>query len=318
MGFFGANAFGALVADPEAAAYPAILDRIESGQVRALVLVESDPLCMCPDKSRWEKAIERLELCVVIDYLPSQTVQKADIFIPATTLFETGGLFINHQGRLQLARRNMAGGEPVLHTGKGDHPPRTFRHHAPGTDLQPPWEIIGQLGTSALDTAQGIGEDARKLKWLSQAGAHFLNLSGITTLAPDGMVLLPDQAPGLPFQPVSDQAAAAEPNTLNLILSENTFATEELSGYSPSLQAVASSPALLMSVETGQAAGLQTGDAADIKLATGTITAKVILTENMPDDVIILPRHRDIDWQMLSESAMTITGNQLKKATEAS
>ena len=49
----------------------AILEGIDQGRIKALVLVENDPFWTFYDEERLARALERLELLVVLDYLPS-------------------------------------------------------------------------------------------------------------------------------------------------------------------------------------------------------------------------------------------------------
>ena len=69
--FTGANAFGAALLSDLETSFEKILTQIESNAVRALVLVESDPYLNFPDRIRLEKALERLDVLVVLDYLDS-------------------------------------------------------------------------------------------------------------------------------------------------------------------------------------------------------------------------------------------------------
>jgi formate dehydrogenase len=61
-------------------------------RIRALVVVAGNPVISFPDTSRIEEALRRLELLVCIDIYPSDTCAFADFALPATTLYEKGGL----------------------------------------------------------------------------------------------------------------------------------------------------------------------------------------------------------------------------------
>ncbi|MEJ2691157.1 MAG: NADH-quinone oxidoreductase subunit NuoG, partial [Deltaproteobacteria bacterium] len=114
----GPNAFAAgLLTSPQS--FAATLEAMEAGKVRALVVIESDPLLHCADRSRLERVLAGLELLVVLDYLPSATAAKANILLPTTTVFENGGSFINQSGRIQYAEPVHRGGVPILQTGEG-------------------------------------------------------------------------------------------------------------------------------------------------------------------------------------------------------
>ena len=108
----GANAAGAaLLADP-ADSVRSVLQAAADGSVKALVVVESDPLGSFPDRALLEAALARLELLVAIDYLDSPTSRRAGILLPSQTVFEAGGTFVNNEGRAQESPPVLAGGAP--------------------------------------------------------------------------------------------------------------------------------------------------------------------------------------------------------------
>ena len=91
-----------------------LLEAMEAGAVKALMAVENDPLWDYPDRERLALALDKLELLVALDYLPSATVQRADIVFPTLTLFEKSpSAFINQEGRLQHAQPVHRGGAPI-------------------------------------------------------------------------------------------------------------------------------------------------------------------------------------------------------------
>ncbi len=95
----GPNAFGAALMSPEKREL-SVIETIESGEIKALVLVEQDPFALYPDRIRLEKALEKLEYLVVMDYLPSISVKKADAVFPTTTLFEKSPVtMVNQEGK---------------------------------------------------------------------------------------------------------------------------------------------------------------------------------------------------------------------------
>ena len=77
--------------------------------VKALVVVESDPLGGFPERVLVEAALARVELVVVIDYLDSATSRRARVLLPSQTVYESGGIFINHEGRAQESPRLFGG-----------------------------------------------------------------------------------------------------------------------------------------------------------------------------------------------------------------
>ena len=52
-----------------------LLGAIENGKIKALLLVEIDPLYHFPDPERVKNALGKLDLLVVMDYLPNRTIE---------------------------------------------------------------------------------------------------------------------------------------------------------------------------------------------------------------------------------------------------
>jgi NADH-quinone oxidoreductase subunit G len=122
----GPNSFGGALLAGGGPDFDAILDGILAGEVRALVCLESDPFRDHPDPARARTALSRLELLVVLDSIPSEAAQRADIFLPTTVPAEGAGTFVNHEGRMLPFTAAFAAGIPIRETGGGNHPPRSF------------------------------------------------------------------------------------------------------------------------------------------------------------------------------------------------
>jgi NADH-quinone oxidoreductase subunit G len=156
--FPAANSFGAALWDKsDQRSFEDILEEIEQEKIKALIAVESNPLFYFPDRNRLVDAIKKLELFLVLDYLPSPTVNRADMFIPSQTVFESGGSFINQEGRIQYAHPIHSGGVPICQHSKGSHPERIYGLGIPGNDPIPSWEILARI--SGLTSADSVVRD---------------------------------------------------------------------------------------------------------------------------------------------------------------
>ncbi|MGC9196570.1 MAG: NADH-quinone oxidoreductase subunit NuoG, partial [Syntrophobacteraceae bacterium] len=95
----GAGSFGAaLLSRTEVPTFADLVEHIEKGLVRALVVAESDAFHGCPDRARLDSALSKLDFFLAMDYFPTETVRRASIFYPASTIFETGATYINQEG----------------------------------------------------------------------------------------------------------------------------------------------------------------------------------------------------------------------------
>ena len=78
-----------------------IFPAIESGQVKALWLVATNPLTSMPNTARIRKTLEKLEFCVVQDaYADVESSQYANVFFPASVWAEKDGCFTNTERRV--------------------------------------------------------------------------------------------------------------------------------------------------------------------------------------------------------------------------
>ena len=90
-----------------------LLDMIDAAlddRLKALVVFGYDILLTNPNEARTRRALERLDLLVVIDPFLTETAGLAHVFLPAQSTFEKDGTFMNAERRLQRVRRVI---EPV-------------------------------------------------------------------------------------------------------------------------------------------------------------------------------------------------------------
>ncbi|WP_419763766.1 MAG: molybdopterin oxidoreductase family protein [Arcobacter sp.] len=85
--------------------YPQIIDAIESGEIKALWLVATNPLVSFPDQNKLRRALNKLELLVVQDAFKSETSLIADVVFSAATWSEKEGTYTNSERRCNYARK---------------------------------------------------------------------------------------------------------------------------------------------------------------------------------------------------------------------
>ncbi len=165
----GANSYGAALAVDGGPPFSGILDAIENGTIKALILVETDPLFQSPDPERVKNALGKLECLLVLDYLANRTILFIEqafaamdasapmcIIFPTLTHFETRSSFINQEGRLQRAIPVHAGGLPLSQLTDGSHPPREFRNDIPGAGAKAAWRILSELEGAILSSQPAV------------------------------------------------------------------------------------------------------------------------------------------------------------------
>lgn len=78
---------------------------IETGEIKGIWLIATNPLSSLPNTARIRKAMEKLEFCVVQDcYRDSESNQYAHVFLPAGTWAEKSGVMTNTERRVNLIK----------------------------------------------------------------------------------------------------------------------------------------------------------------------------------------------------------------------
>lgn len=309
----GPNAFGAALLSSTACSFQETLEAIERGEVKALIVVEADPLGLFPDRSRLERALSRLELLLVMDCLPSPSARQAHIFLPTPTLFETGASFINQEGRLQYAHPACHGGTPVSQVSGGGHPPRIYTGDLPGGDPKPAWQMLADLApVLSVEVKTDSGEHP-----LVPASEEHPLLRPLQTMRypVDGFRCLPEQVETAPPPEARDAASALHgEKQLQLLLVESVFGTEELAQYADVIHQIEDEPCLQMHPDEAVRLGLADGDAVILNLDGGTLETRVCLTADMARRTLVLPRHRRLDRQKATASSVLLPLNAIAKA----
>jgi len=311
----GANSFGSSLLLSEDATFSNILEDIENGTVKGLILVESNPLLHFHHRQRLELALEKLELLVVLDYVNSSTAQRAHIFLPTSTLYEAGGVFINQEGRAQATGQVYLGGTPIAQVSGGSHPPRIFGSEIPGGEPRAGWQTLAEL----VQGEPQADEDTTRssvLNWLQELNPVFANIPAIDELPDDGIriSLNGETFPRFSLDWLSEMEGDQSPDDrLELVLANWTFGTEELSQYSPPLRKLEKEPSVFMHVDSAARLGLSESDRVTINLDGGALEVSVSVKENMASGVIVMPRHRLLEWQKIESLPKFVSFDQISK-----
>ena len=301
----GAGSFSsALLSGTDAQAFGDLIGDIENGLVRALVVVESDPFHHYPDRARLERALSSLELLVAIDYFPSETVSRASIFYPASTIFETGATYVNQEGRAQFAKPVHHGGVPIW---GGEHPPRVYSNSIPGGDHLPAWKVLWKIAGSTTDISPG--------EFIPAEHAAFEEF-GPDNYPVDGIRVLQGK-PGLTgnWNSRSEESSQGRENVepLDLLMVEWMFGTTEFSAWSDSLAAAIAEPYMSMNSKDAGRAGVCDGDRVSLELDNGTIEIKVSVSDRTAEGVLVIPRHQSLDWRKMKDFSVRVLPGKIRK-----
>lgn len=270
----GPNSFGvALLSLPE---QDTLLTRLESGRVKMLICLESDPSLEAPHGERFASALTRLEKLVVLDYLPTPLSQQADLFIPTRTPVESEGTFINNEGRLRPFAKVMEPGLPIRVTSHGEHPPREFSQLTPGSEP-----------ISAIWLLQLLLEDESSMADLRQALVQeFPRLVGLDKLSPADDGVRVQAAPArnwgaskLPEQPQG---------SLQLVVSPARYGSDLFSRFADKLEPRMASARVLVNIKDAQKRKLQGGELVVLDTEAGSFTLPLVCQSDIAAGCVLL------------------------------
>ena len=246
----------------------ALVDEIEAGNVRALVVTGGNPMGAVPEPDRMRAALAALDVLAVVDVAESELTRLATHVLPATGQLERADLML--AANLSVRSGVQATG-PVV---------------APVGDRRPVWWMLGSLSSRmGGDLLGGADPDAltdeqflRGLMARSNLDADEVFAAGSRGLdvAPEfGWVhdtLLPDGRWRIaPEELVARLAGHTDP-TDGLVL---TPRREVAWSNSVRYAGAGTEPVVRLHPADADAAGLVDGDRADLASAHGTMTATV-------------------------------------------
>jgi NADH-quinone oxidoreductase subunit G len=313
----GPNAFGAALLSSGDGSLMDVMDAIERGTVKALLLMESDPFRTFPDQERLKQAVEKLELLLVMDYLPSEAVRLAQILLPTRTLFEMETCFVNQEGRVQFVPSAHRGGIPISQISAGGHPPRLFRSDIPGGELEPAWVILAKLANamSMPGRERPLLSRSELWKWITEEVPAFSNVPFADERSDNIRIDLaqgkkePSPSDGrIPFE--KERQGDSE---LELLVADWTFGTEELSTYSRYVQQVEKEPCLFMHPKDASRTGMKDQERITLHLDKGPLAVKLCIADNVAPGVIVLPKHRQLPWQKMERWPLKVGVDRIRK-----
>lgn len=301
----GPNAFAAGRITRDLKGVEGVLERIESGQVKALVVVENDLWRNFPDQTRLSQALTQLDVFILMDYLASPLVVQADVFLPTQTLYETGGRWINHEARLQFSSPVLDGGIPIDILSQGDHPPRVFENTIPDGMPEAAWKLL-----LALTVGAGDWDVVRQQDLPSDTMDRIISLMG--SLEDGKRVSLVKSG----IAQAAARGAAASPeakstDAICLLLVDWTFGTDRLSESSTSLAEVRQQPTMLIHPKSATALGLVSDRKVSITVGQGEISLNWRADERMATNLIVVPRHHTLAWQVLGATRLVLESRQI-------
>ncbi|MER6674758.1 molybdopterin oxidoreductase family protein [Streptomyces sp. NPDC000983] len=265
--------------------------------IRALLLMGSNPVVSAPRAAHIEERIKSLDFLAVCDVVLSETAALADVVLPVTQWAEETGTTTNLEGRVLLRRRAITAPEGIR------------------SDLEVMHELAGRLGVE-----KGFPTDAEEVfEELRRASAGGLaDYSGITyrRLAEENGVFWPCPAqeavhPGTPrlfldrfatpdgrarFAPVAHRATAEEPDDeYPVLLTTGRVVSQYQSGAQTrrvdELNAAAPGPFVELHPRLAARLGAAEGDPVAVVSRRGRAVAPARITTAIRPDTVFMPFH---------------------------
>jgi NADH-quinone oxidoreductase subunit G len=244
----------------------AIRDRLRSGDIDTLLLVNSNPVRNHPDGPGWAEAL-RKSFVVSIAMFDDESTKHADLVLPAETHAEKEGVVTHPEGRLQRLRPNVP------------HP----------DDVRPGWQVLGSIATAAgIDIS---AETAEEVFELLCAEVPFYGPTSYEEIGGKGL-RWQDRDPGSSWTPPERSAPAAAPEPSSdggdegLVLGtyRDLWATD-VTERNPAIRFLAPTQRLELSPADAEELELGNGDPVTVSVNGSSVDARVSIKQRMQEGV---------------------------------
>jgi assimilatory nitrate reductase catalytic subunit len=276
-----------------------ILPAIETGQIKGLWLVATNPMTSMPNTARIRKTLEKLEFLVVQDaYADVETNEYSHVFLPAALWAEKEGVFTNTERRVNLIRNVMppyGNSRPDLwiFNNLAGRIERERKPRFPETSEQV-FEEMKELSKGRLLDISGMSydrlEQQRGLQWPCGEGSE----RGDRRLYADGVF----QHPGgkarlipLPFVDNNERPDDDYPFWLNSGRVVEHFHTRTRTGKIGNQNKFSPTPYMEINPDAADELGLEHGHYARLVSRRGDAVLLVQCTQRVPPDMVFVPFH---------------------------
>ena len=278
-----------------------ILPAIETGQIKGMWLIATNPMTSMANTARIRRTLERLEFLVVQDaYADVETNEYSHVYLPAALWAEKQGCFTNTERRVNLVRNVMPP--------HGDSKPdfwifnemakriqREKKPHFPETTEQV-FEEMKQLskGEGRILDISGMSyekiEKARGLQWPCREGQE----KGDQRLYTDGVFQHPDgkaKLIPLPFEDNNERPDEEYPLWLNSGRVVEHFHTRTRTGKIGNQNKFSPTPYMEINPDTAAELGIRHGEYARVVSRRGDAIVMAQCTQRVPRNMIFIPFH---------------------------
>ena len=268
------KAWGRPIPDTPGSSLPQMIEDVQQGKLKALLVVGENPLASLPPSSGIHSALKKLDFLVCQELFLTETAQEAHAVLPACSYAEKDGTFTNTEGHIQSVRKAI---ELV-------------------GESRPDWEIFSALSVMMNDPMEY--EDVKEI------GKEIRNLlPGTRTLGPAPLPVQPDSLAIARYVTAGFQrdldvryqlpAKATGTDELILQVSQSLFHSGRYSRKAKGLLQIESTGKIYLHPKEAARRGIAEGDAVKVSNRLGEVTLPVGLRERIPQGVAVYPEHFD-------------------------
>ncbi|MFA7554298.1 MAG: nitrate reductase [Spongiibacteraceae bacterium] len=288
-----------------------IFPAIETGQIKALWLVATNPMTSMPNTSRIRKTMEKLELCVVQDsYEDVEANQYAHVFLPASVWAEKKGCFTNTERRVNIitqVKPPHANSKPDLwifnQLAKRWDGSKTMNFPEDSSDV---FDEMKQLSKGVYGNENGANGRPRLLnisgmsheKILQQRGIQWPMKEGDETGSPrlytDGVFQYPDgkaKLLAMEFYDNNEKPSTDFPFWLNSGRVVEHFHTRTRTGKVGNCNKFSPTPYMEINPDAAKELGIEQMEYVRLVSPRGDAIVMAQLTQRVPYNMVFIPFH---------------------------
>jgi len=277
-----------------------ILPAIETGQIKGLWLIATNPMTSMANTARIRKTLEKLEFLVVQDaYRDVETNEYSHVFLPAAVWAEKEGCFTNTERRVNLIRNVCAPfGDSKTDLWIFNQVARRFeqgrRINFPET-AEGVFDELKELSRGRMLDYSGMSyasiEASRGIQWPCNAdtapeGSQRLYTDGVFQTSSGKAKLI-----SLPFVDNNERPDSDYPFWLNSGRVVEHFHTRTRTGKVGNTNKFSPTPYMEMNPDAAARLGIQHGSYARLTSRRSDAVVLVQCTQRVPRDMVFIPFH---------------------------
>lgn len=272
---------------------------IETGQIKGLWLVATNPMTSLPNTARVRKALEKLEYLVVQDaYEDVETNQYAHLFLPAALWAEKEGCFTNTERRVNYVSKvtdapgqSRPDHEIFSELAKRFDNAKTMTFPEKTADI---FQEMAELSKGRLVDISAMDHDAIKTKMGIQWPFKDGDDTGAQRLYTDGTFAFPDgkaKLLSLPYVENNERPENAYPFWLNSGRVVEHFHTRTRTGKIGNLNKFSPTPYMEINPDAAAQYGVEHGGYVRLVSKRGDAVVMAQVTGRVPRDMVFIPFH---------------------------